>query len=328
MGELRRRRVVRVALVYTGVAFLVWLVAEIAFPPLGIPPWAPALVIVLSVLGLPLAIVLAWVFDIRSGEVVRTGPAPGEALAPGESVASGTPPAPASSPSDADRARFALVQSAFEEALRTDVSRRKTELERIAPDPEVRAEVLEMLEAHHGEGMLDELAHSLRASADPHGDGPRLGSRFGHYRLLERLGSGGMGVVYRAEDDRLGRIVALKFLSPTLGADPTAKQRFLAEARAAAALDHPNICTILEVGEVDGQLFIAMPYYKGRTVKEMLTGGALGAALAIPIAMEVWARGTRAASFTGTSSPPTSSSPRVGPPPSSTSASPRSPSRT
>ncbi len=292
VGELRRRRVFRVVLVYAGVAFLVWQVAEIAFPPLGIPPWALALVIVLSVLGLPLAIVLAWAFDLRSGEVVRTGPASGER------AVSGTPEAPASGPSNEARARFALVQNAFEEALRTDVSRRKAELKRIAPDPQVRAEVLEMLEAHHGDGMLDELAHDLRASADPGGGFPRPGSRFGHYRLLERLGSGGMGVVYRAEDSRLGRMVALKFLSPTLGSEPTAKQRFLAEARAAAALDHPNICTILEVGEVDGQLFIAMPYYRGQTVKELLTGGALGAALAVPIAIEV-GRGLAAAHASG-----------------------------
>jgi len=269
VGELKRRRVFRVVLVYAGVAFVVWQVAEISFPALGIPSWALSLVVVASALGLPLAIVLAWAFDLTSQGVVRT---PSRASVP---------------PSDEERERFADVQGAFAEALRVDEARRPSELKRIAPDPDVREEVLEMLAAHESEGMLDELAASLEASSDSDAASLAPGTRFGHYTLVERLGSGGMGVVYRAEDARLGRVVALKFLAHSLGADPTAKQRFLAEARAAAALDHPNICTILEVGEIDGQLFIAMPYYQGRTVKDLLRGGALGAARAVPIAIEV-----------------------------------------
>jgi eukaryotic-like serine/threonine-protein kinase len=89
----------------------------------------------------------------------------------------------------------------------------------------------------------------------------------GHYRLLERIGAGGMGVVYKAEDTRLGRVVALKFLPAELTNDAAAKRRFLIEARAAARLDHPNICTVYDVDEsAEGDLYIAMAYYEGETL--------------------------------------------------------------
>jgi serine/threonine protein kinase len=86
------------------------------------------------------------------------------------------------------------------------------------------------------------------------------------YETMEQLGGGGMGVVYKALDRRLQRFVALKFLPPYLGAEPEVKLRFTQEAKAIASLDHPNLCTILEVEETDdGQLFIVMPYYEGET---------------------------------------------------------------
>ena len=107
--------------------------------------------------------------------------------------------------------------------------------------------------------------------------------------------AGGMGVVYKAHDPRLGRHVALKFLQPHLDSQSAPKQRFLIEARAAAALDHPNICTILEIGETDsGQLFLAMPLYDGETVAARLKRGRLPFDEALPIAVQV-ARGIGAA---------------------------------
>jgi eukaryotic-like serine/threonine-protein kinase len=100
------------------------------------------------------------------------------------------------------------------------------------------------------------------------------GGRLAHYRVREQIGSGGMGVVVRADDTRLQRAVALKFLSPALTRDPVAKERFLKEARAASAFDHPNIATVYELGEsADGQLFLVMAYYDGETLQAKLGSG-------------------------------------------------------
>jgi serine/threonine protein kinase/Tfp pilus assembly protein PilF len=115
-----------------------------------------------------------------------------------------------------------------------------------------------------------------------------VGKVVSHYKILEQLGGGGMGVVYKAQDLKLDRPVALKFLPPDLTRDPEAKQRFVHEAQAASALDHPNICTVYEVNETgDGQMFIAMACYAGETLKKKIERGPLTIEEAVDIAIQV-----------------------------------------
>ena len=164
-----------------------------------------------------------------------------------------------------------------------------------AGDPDLRAEVKSLLAADADAGAfllpVGEFAPELLADAiEEKEEDDLVGRELGPYRLLREIGGGGMGTVYEAEDVRLGRRVAVKLLPPEYSRDRRAKERFLREARAASAVDHPNLCTVYDVGESGGRLYIVLAFYEGETLRERLRCGPLPLAEAREVAIQV-ARG-------------------------------------
>ena len=187
----------------------------------------------------------------------------------------------------ADPERWRQVEALFDEALELPAEERRAFLEEAcAGDPELRSEVEGLLAADEAaEGFLGRTLQERAAGLlqDP----PAEGRELGPYRLVREIGAGGMGVVYEAEDTRLRRRVAIKLLPPEYGRDPGAKERFLREARAASALDDANICTVHDIGESQGRLYLVMAYYEGETLRERLRRGRLPAAEARQVAVQV-----------------------------------------
>ncbi|HSR41135.1 MAG TPA: serine/threonine-protein kinase, partial [Longimicrobiales bacterium] len=214
-----------------------------------------------------------------------------------------------------DRPRWDLIEALVDRALRTPAPERAAFLERELPghdDPDLRREVSTLV-AHATEApaFLERIAEELlpplvgEALCGLGKDAPGVAEDdvwavpgtliAGRYRVEDRTGGGGMGVVYRAVDTRLDRTVALKVLPGRVQADPEARRRFVQEARAASALDHPNIATVYDILETaEGRDCIAMAHYEGRTLKDLLDPGPLEVDRAVDLVLQV-ARGLEAA---------------------------------
>ena len=199
--------------------------------------------------------------------------------------------------------RWEKIQVSFDQLIELNASQRAAHLATLAStDPELHRALESLLKADDTAAVRLE-AIDLAFLPGPDRDSDPLGltgRTISHFVLRDALGAGGMGVVYRADDTRLGRAVALKFLLPPYNLDAAAKTRFLREAKAVAALDHPNLCALYEVGTSDdGWLFLAMAFYEGETLRARLTrDGRIPLRDAVDIARQI-AEGLRAAHSAG-----------------------------
>jgi len=186
--------------------------------------------------------------------------------------------------------RWQQINSLFNRAVNLPQGEREAFLNRACTgDTELRREFETLLEKDAQTGLTDRLEPALKGAIRSWGEESEIsqGQTVSQYRVIEKLGEGGMGVIYKARDERLERLVALKFLPHYLSSDQEIKRRFLQEAKAAASLDHTNICTVYEIEEVaNGQLFIVMPYYAGETLKEKIGRGPLPVSEAFDYALQ------------------------------------------
>lgn len=192
------------------------------------------------------------------------------------------------------------VERLYEEARALEPAARPAFVEKVCRgEPRLREELLSLLdqaeEAETYFALLSDAVFAMPLETSPPDSEPAIGDTIGQYRILSRVGSGGMGTIYRAHDTRLDREVALKILPLQSSVEPDAEERLLAEARSAAALEHPNVCSIYEIGRSEeGRPFLAMALYEGETLKERLRRGPMALEETVEIAIQI-ARGLSAA---------------------------------